>query len=101
MEAGRHCRTCRLRPPPSVFWFLFHAEKELAPQGETLQNGAPRSSRPTEKEINARCKKALPHPRTEERPNKLFPVPPGFLFQQGFSLGARLMLDVLGKGERA
>ena len=33
----------RLRPPPSVFWFLFHAEKELAPQGETLQNGAPRS----------------------------------------------------------
>ena len=45
MEAGRLCRTCRLRPPPSVFkvnwpkgpregglghWFLFHAEKELA-----------------------------------------------------------------------
>ena len=22
---------------PSVFWFLFHGEKELAPQGETLQ----------------------------------------------------------------
>ena len=30
MEAGRLCRTCRLRPPPSVFWFLFHVEKELA-----------------------------------------------------------------------
>ena len=36
MEAGRHCRTCRLRPPPSVFWFLFHVEKEPAPQGGTL-----------------------------------------------------------------
>ena len=36
MEAGRLCQTCRLRPPPSAFWFLFHAEKELAPQGETL-----------------------------------------------------------------
>ena len=37
-----------LSRPPSVFWFLFHVEKELAPlekelapQGETLQNGAP------------------------------------------------------------
>ena len=36
MEAGGLCRTCRLRPPPSVFWFLFHAEKELAPLGEIL-----------------------------------------------------------------
>ena len=36
MEAGRLCRACRLRPPPSVFWFLFHAEKELAPKGEIL-----------------------------------------------------------------
>ena len=33
---------------PSVFWFLFHAEKELAPQGETLQNKAAGASpRPT------------------------------------------------------
>ncbi len=24
-----------LSRPPGVFWFLFHAEKELAPQGET------------------------------------------------------------------
>ena len=36
MEAGRLCRSCRLRPPPGVFWFLFHAEKEPAPQGGTL-----------------------------------------------------------------
>ena len=28
---GRRSRFCRLRPPPSVFWFLFHVEKELAP----------------------------------------------------------------------
>ena len=49
MEAGRHCRTCRLRPHPSVFWFLLHVEKEPAPQGGTLQKGAPRSSRPTER----------------------------------------------------
>ena len=35
MEAGG-LPNRRLRPPPSVFWFLFHAEKELAPQGETL-----------------------------------------------------------------
>ena len=39
----------RLAPPPGVFWFLFHVEKEPAPQGGTLQNGAPRSSRPTER----------------------------------------------------
>ena len=32
---------CSSEPSPSVFWFLFHVEKELAPQGETLQNGAP------------------------------------------------------------
>ena len=25
---------------PSVFWFLFHVEKELALQGETLETGA-------------------------------------------------------------
>ena len=25
-----------LSRPPSVFWFLFHVEKELAPQGETV-----------------------------------------------------------------
>ena len=37
---GRRSRFCRLRPPPSVFWFLFHVEKELAPQGETLENRA-------------------------------------------------------------
>ena len=43
MEAGRHCRTCRLRPPPSVFWFLFHVEKEPAPQGETLRDKRNRS----------------------------------------------------------
>ena len=30
-----------LSRPPSVFWFPFYGEKELAPQGETLQNGAP------------------------------------------------------------
>ena len=36
MEAGRLCRSCRLRPPPGVFWFLFHVEKEPAPQGGTL-----------------------------------------------------------------
>ena len=37
-----------LSQPPSVFWFLFHAEKELAPQGETLQNKAAGAShRPT------------------------------------------------------
>ena len=29
-----------LSRPPSVFWFLFHVEKELAPQGETQLNGA-------------------------------------------------------------
>ena len=32
----RLCRSCRLRPPHSVFWFLFHVEKEPAPQGGTL-----------------------------------------------------------------
>ena len=26
----------RLRPPPSVFWFLFHVEKKPAPQGGTF-----------------------------------------------------------------
>ena len=36
MEAGRLRRSCRLHPPPSVFWFLFHVEKEPAPQGGTL-----------------------------------------------------------------
>ena len=35
MEAGG-LPNCRLRPPPGVFWFLFHVEKELAPQGETF-----------------------------------------------------------------
>ena len=29
MEAGG-LPNCRLRPPPGVFWFLFHVEKELA-----------------------------------------------------------------------
>ena len=32
MEAGG-LPNRRLRPPPSVFWFLFHAEKELAAGG--------------------------------------------------------------------
>ena len=32
----RLCRSCRLRPPPSVFWFLFHVEKKPAPQGGTF-----------------------------------------------------------------
>ena len=37
-----------LSRPPGVFWFLFHVEKELAPQGETLENReAGASSRPT------------------------------------------------------
>ena len=39
---SRHWRTkFASAASPSVFWFLFHVEKELAPQGETLQNGAP------------------------------------------------------------
>ena len=38
-----------LSRPPSVFWFLFHVEKELAPQGETPENRAAGASpRPTE-----------------------------------------------------
>ena len=35
---SRHWRTkFASAASPSVFWFLFHGEKELAPQGETLQ----------------------------------------------------------------
>ena len=36
-----------LSRPPSVFWFLFHGEKELAPQGETPAKRRAGSSRPT------------------------------------------------------
>ena len=33
---GRRAAEPPIAPAPSVFWFLFHGEKEPAPQGGTL-----------------------------------------------------------------
>ena len=43
-----------------VFWFLFHAEKELAPQGETLQDGRPQAA-PTKGEERSSPRRAKPY----------------------------------------
>ena len=42
-----------------VFWFLFHAEKELAPQGETLQHVRPQAA-PTKGEERNSPRRAKP-----------------------------------------